>query len=134
MNILVINGSPKSKNSNTYQITAAFLDGMNSVRNHSVELIDISQSMIEHCLGCYACWTKTPGQCLIRDDMAGHIEKYRNADLIIWSFPLYYFGMPSKTKAFLDRLLPINLPAIDIHDDGTNGHPSRYDLSHQRIF
>ena len=52
MNILVINGSPKSKNSNTYQITAAFLDGMNSVRNHSVELIDISQSMIEHCLGC----------------------------------------------------------------------------------
>lgn len=132
MNILVINGSPKSKNSNTYQITAAFLDGMNSVRNHSVELIDISQSMIEHCLGCYACWTKTPGQCLIRDDMAGHIEKYRNADLIIWSFPLYYFGMPSKTKAFLDRLLPINLPAIYIHDDGTNGHPSRYDLSHQR--
>ena len=72
MNILVINGSPKSKNSNTYQIMAAFLDGMNSVRNHSVELIDISQSMIEHCLGCYACWTKTPGQCLIRDDMAGH--------------------------------------------------------------
>ena len=37
-----------------------------------------------------------------------------------------------KPKRFLDRLLPINLPAIDIHDDGTNGHPSRYDLSHQR--
>lgn len=64
MNILVINGSPKSKNSNTYQITAAFLDGMNSVRNHSVELIDISQSMIEHCLGAMPVGRKHPDSAL----------------------------------------------------------------------
>lgn len=132
MNILVLNGSPKSKNSNTFQITTAFLDGLNTGQSNSVVLADISKSDIGHCLGCYACWTRTPGQCIIKDDMAELIEKYVNADLVIWSFPLYYFGMPSKIKAFLDRLLPTNLPAISVYEDGTNGHPSRYDLSHQR--
>lgn len=29
------------------------------------------------------------------------------ADLIIWSFPLYYFGMPSHLKAVCDRMLPL---------------------------
>lgn len=132
MNILVLNGSPKSKNSNTLQITAAFLDGLNSNESNSVELVDISKSEIGHCLGCHACWTKTPGQCIFKDDMAELIEKYVNADLVIWSFPLYYFGMPSKIKAFFDRLLPTNLPTMSVYEDGTNGHPPRCDLSHQR--
>lgn len=64
--------------------------------------------------------------------MEGFIEQYIKADLIVWSFPLYYFGMPSKIKAFLDRMLPMNLPYMDMNEDGTSGHPSRYDLSHQR--
>lgn len=132
MNILVLNGSPKSEKSNTYQITAAFLDGLNSNKRNSVDVVDISTADIGHCLGCYTCWTKTPGQCVMRDDMPRLIEKYINAELVIWSFPLYYYGMPSKTKAFLDRLLPTNLPAMDIYEDKTSGHPSRYDLSHQR--
>lgn len=132
MNILVLNGSPRSKKSNTFRMTTAFLDGLNTSQSNSVELIDIRKSDIGHCLGCYSCWTKTPGQCIIRDDMAGFIEKYLDADLVIWSFPLYYFGMPSKIKAFLDRLLPTNLPTISVHEDGTNGHPSRYNLSNQR--
>ena len=131
MNILVLNGSPKSKNSNTFQITTAFLDGLNSNQNITVELVDISKSDIGHCLGCYACWTKTPGQCVIKDDMAELIQKYVHADLVIWSFPLYYFGMPSKIKSFLDRLLPTNLPTMNVYEDGTNGHPSRYDLTKQ---
>src|SRR5690606_8237534 len=54
------------------------------------------------------------------------------ADLLIWSFPLYYFGMPSKMKAFLDRTLPTNLPYMRVNKKGTCGHPSRYDLSQQR--
>ena len=60
------------------------------------------------------------------------LEQYINADLIIWSFPLYYFGMPSIIKAFLDRTLPTSLPYMSINEDGTTSHPPRYDLSHQR--
>lgn len=90
------------------------------------------KNTIEHCRGCFACWTKTPGKCVIKDDMAEILEQYIKADLIVWSFPLYYFGMPSKIKAFLDRMLPTNLPYMDMNQDGTSRHPLRYDLSHQR--
>ncbi|MEG2295984.1 MAG: NAD(P)H dehydrogenase, partial [Oscillospiraceae bacterium] len=41
-------------------------------------------------------------------------------------------GMPSKIKAFMDRLLPTNLPFMSVTDDETSTHPPRYDLSHQR--
>jgi putative NADPH-quinone reductase len=55
-----------------------------------------------------------------------------SADLIIWSFPLYYFGVPSKTKALIDRLLPTNLPDIIVNADGSAGHLQRYNLQNQR--
>ncbi|HHX25021.1 MAG TPA: NAD(P)H dehydrogenase [Thermoanaerobacterales bacterium] len=132
MNILVINGSPKGEKSNTLKITRAFLDGMCSKQRHNINIVNISEKDIQHCRGCFTCWTKTPGKCVINDDMGQLIEQYINADLIIWSFPLYYFGMPSKIKAFLDRTLPTSLPYMTINEDGTSGHPPRYDLSHQR--
>ncbi|MHB1652186.1 MAG: NAD(P)H-dependent oxidoreductase [Desulfitobacteriaceae bacterium] len=132
MNIFVLNGSPKGERSNTFKITTAFLEGLNSKQNHNIDIVNISKTSIKHCQGCFACWTNTPGKCVIKDDMAELIEQYIKADLIVWSFPLYYFGMPSKIKAFLDRMLPTNLPYMDLNEDGTSGHPSRYDLSHQR--
>jgi len=132
MNILVLNGSPKGESSNTFKVTTAFLEGLNRNEKDNIEIVNISKTKIDHCHGCFACWTKTPGNCIIKDDMEGLIEQYIKADLIVWSFPLYYFGMPSKIKAFLDRLLPTNLPYMDLNADGTSGHAPRYDLSHQR--
>jgi multimeric flavodoxin WrbA len=132
MNILVLNGSPKGERSNNLKITRAFLDGMCSKQRHNINIVNISEKDIQHCRGCFTCWTKTPGKCVIKDEMGELIEQYINADLIVWSFPLYYFGMPSKIKAFLGRTLPTSLPYMTINEDGTSGHPPRYDLSHQR--
>jgi multimeric flavodoxin WrbA/putative sterol carrier protein len=132
MNILVINGSPKGENSNTLKLANAFIGGINNNGNNFIETITISQKTIEHCRGCFCCWEKTPGKCIIKDDMETIFEKYINADLVIWSFPLYYYGIPSKTKAFIDRLLPNNMPDIIMNDDGRAKHLTRHDLQHQR--
>ena len=129
MNILVYNGSPKGAKSNTLKLTQAFLKGLNERGEHSIKIIDVSKASINHCLGCFNCWTKTPGKCVLKDDMPAILEDYLNADVIIWSFPLYYFGLPSKLKALMDRQLPLNLPYMAEREDGGSAHPSRYNLS-----
>ena len=30
--------------------------------------VDLSALRIANCVGCFGCWTKTPGRCFIRDD------------------------------------------------------------------
>lgn len=129
MNILVLNGSPKGTRSNTLKITTAFLDGIKAELGAAaiVDIVDISAAHIEHCKGCFGCWTATPGQCVIHDDMDILLPKIIEADVIIWSFPLYYYGIPSKLKAMLDRNLPMNMPFIEARTEGGCSHPARHD-------
>ncbi|MFQ9556239.1 MAG: flavodoxin family protein [Oscillospiraceae bacterium] len=75
-----------------------------------------------------------PGKCFRDDDMAAAIESYVTADLVVWSFPLYYYAPPGQLKRFLDRTVPINRPVMCDRTDGraTGKHVTRYDQSHQR--
>jgi multimeric flavodoxin WrbA/putative sterol carrier protein len=128
MNVTVINGSPRDENSNTMKLTRAFLDGASF---QSAEIVSVARSEIKPCLGCFVCWNKTPGKCVIGDDMSGILAKILAADIVIWSFPLYYFSVPGGLKNLIDRQLPMNLPFMTA-DAESGGHPSRFDLSRQR--
>ncbi len=135
MNILVLNGSPKCEKSNTYQLTKSFLEGMvESGENVETREMSISRLNIRPCLGCFSCWSKTPGKCCISDDMAEVIENMLWADVTIWSFPLYYFSVPGPLKNLMDRQLPMALPfmAEDGGETGSGSHPARYDMSGKR--
>lgn len=128
LKVLVINGSPKGGRSNTYRLTTAFLTGLNA---EEVREVPISRMQIEPCKGCFACWNKTPGKCCISDDMTSVISDYLWADVILWSFPLYYFSVPGPLKNLMDRQLPMVLPFMSA-DSESGGHPTRYDLSCKR--
>ena len=130
MKILVINGSPRGKNSNTMNLTRAFLEGAGWT---DAEIIDISKSEIKGCRGCFSYWKKTPGKCVINDDMAKYLPKIIEANVVIWSFPLYSCFFPGDMKNFMDRQLPLALPYMDKNSE-SGGHPLRQDLSHQRQF
>lgn len=139
MNILVINGSPKGKKSNSYKLTQALLEGMKLKTAEqgevcSIEELAVNRLDIKPCLGCFSCWNKTPGQCCIRDDMADVITKLLWADITIWSFPLYYFNVPGGLKNLIDRQLPMVLPFMEEREDqvGNGSHPSRYDMSRKK--
>lgn len=134
MKILAINGSPKGKRSNTWRLTSAFLEGIaakkeiGGAQTAEIETLNIGSLNIKPCLGCFSCWSKTPGECCIHDDMQGVINKILWADVVVWSFPLYYFGLPGQLKTLIDRQLPMSLPFMCTETE-SGGHPSRYDMS-----
>lgn len=130
MNILVLNGSPRMERSNTLTVTNAFLEGFPS--DCATETVHLSKLDIKPCLGCFSCWTKTPGQCVITDDMQELYRKIENADIIIESFPLYFFGMPSGFKAMVDRCLPFMKTYLGTEDE--DGRSSFHQLRNEEMY
>ena len=111
MKVLVLNGSPKRERSDTMCITRAFLDGMNEAAPQEVQTINVVDRHIEYCTGCFACM-RNGGTCIHGDDMRAILEEILSSDLLIWSFPLYCYGMPAPLKALLDRTLPLSSMAM----------------------
>jgi len=131
MKVLVLNGSPKVK-SDTFRLTDAFLRGMNRNGKHDVHVIHVREKQIAPCRGCFGCWQRGDGHCVIRDDQNAILDLYREADVIIWSFPLYCYGMPSPLKALLDRTIPLVRMNMVQLPDGTVRHEPLVDFSRIR--
>lgn len=132
MRILLINGSPRRERSSTLRISRAFLKGLCGEAD-LVDSIDIEKSNLRGCQGCFTCWRKTPGVCIFKDDMPELFHKhFLKADLVIWSFPLYFYSLPSKLKAFMDRTFVNDCPDMVNDEHGEPTHPSRHDVSHMR--
>ena len=110
MKVLLINGSLRGENGNTLMISRKFIEGITEAADAEVTELHLGKMNIEHCIGCFACWKKTPGQCAIKDDMEIVRKAFIESDVAILSFPLYFFGLPSKMKAMLDRFLPLKMP------------------------
>lgn len=130
--IFLINGSPRAGGSNTLKLAEAFTGGMEESGEYKTVLADIYKKDLQPCRGCFSCWRGTAGKCVIKDDMAGLLEEYIRADVVVWSFPLYYFLMPSGVKLFFDRMLPLNCGEIEKTSEETSTHKKRYDLSGKR--
>ncbi|MBQ9516614.1 MAG: flavodoxin family protein [Eubacterium sp.] len=111
MKILVFNGSPKRDKSDTMHITRAFLDGMNECSENEIKIIDVIDKHIEYCTGCFTCM-HNGGTCIHNDDMRAILEEILESDVLIFSFPLYCYGMPAPLKALLDRTLPLSSMAM----------------------
>lgn len=116
MKILVLNGSPRVK-SDTMHITHAFLEGMNQARDCEIQTVDVIKKHISPCLGCFQCALSGSGTCIQHDDQNDILDAIKKADAVIWSFPLYFFSLPSHLKAVLDRTLPLGKMTMRMDND-----------------
>lgn len=111
MRILVLNGSPKRDQSDCMHITGAFLDGMNRVSDNEIHTIHVTDRHIEYCRGCFTC-KRNGGECVLKDDMKEILTEILSSDLLLFSFPLYCYGMPAPLKALIDRTMPLSSMAM----------------------
>ncbi len=113
MRVVAINGSPRGRDGNTERILEPFLEGTRDA-GAEVETIYLKDKKINHCLGCFSCWVKTPGVCVHHDDMPEILEKVIAADMLVYATPLYCYSVTGMMKDFLDRNIPLLTAAIQL--------------------
>ena len=101
MNIVVLSGSPR-KGANTDTMVDTFAEAARE-GGHTVEVVRVVGKKIAGCLGCRYCF-EHEGACVQKDDMAGVIESLKNADMVVFASPIYWFDITAQEKAVIDRL------------------------------
>lgn len=109
MKIVVINGSPKGKSSNTNVMVSSFLKGAQEAGAETINIF-LSEKEIEHCKGCHTCWLRGLGQCVISDDMLEVLSLVGGANIICFASPVYFENISGRLKVFMDRMTMIGSP------------------------
>lgn len=103
MKVLIISTSLRT-NSNSDILARKCVRGALDA-GHEVEYVSLKGKSIEYCIGCLSCIKS--GSCVLKDDVKDIMEKVKQAEVIIFATPIYYYEMCGQMKTLLDRLNPL---------------------------
>jgi multimeric flavodoxin WrbA len=124
MRALVLNGERKDEKfcDSVYNVLLEELEN----RGFQVNKYILRDIEIASCIGCFGCWMKTPGICVINDEQREIARKAVQSDLLVFLTPVTFGGYSSELKKALDRLIPIILPYFE-EIGGEIHHAARYE-------
>ncbi len=88
-------------------------------------MLDLAESDVRDCTGCWTCWLKTPGRCAFKD-LDEFYRAYLHADKVIIFSKVTQGFVSGKLKTLFDRLIPHYLPYIS-YKSGESMHCPRYE-------
>jgi multimeric flavodoxin WrbA len=126
MKILALNSSARTGGeSRTELLLNRLVKGMQQA-GATVSLVHLRKKNIKNCIGCYTCMTKTPGQCIHKDDMTLELfPMWLQSDMVVYASPLFHYGVNATMKAFIERTFPVYQPFLERHGDMVY-HPLRH--------
>lgn len=93
---------------------------INIQQGSETKYFDLSSLKIANCMGCFGCWTKTPGKCVIRDDAPTVYPCIAESDKVLYVSRLKYGGYDTIMKTMLERAIPAQQAFIRIHNGETH--------------
>ena len=125
MKTLVLNGAITEKE--TANTVSDCLEDSLHGKGHEVDVMVLRNEQIGACLGCFGCWLKTPGECVIKDAGSELPRKVIQSDLVFLLTPVIFGMYSSELKKALDRFpCPVLLPFFK-KINGEIHHAPRYD-------
>lgn len=98
----------------------------NWIENNEEEVKIISdENKIKNCMGCFCCWIKNPGTCILKDGYENLVELYSKAEKIIIISKCCYGTYSPFVKNVLDRSIPYLLPFFKLKNNEMH-HTIRY--------
>lgn len=90
------------------------------VEHDTTEFIDLSGPKITNCIGCFGCWTKTPGKCVIRDDAVKVYPKIAASTRLLYISRVKYGSYDTVMKTMLERAIPVQQAFIRLLNGETH--------------
>lgn len=84
--------------------------------SHGIKYIDLTTKQIAPCIGCFGCWVKTPGKCVIRDDAITIYPDIAKCDHIIYISKVKYGSYDTSMKTLLERTIPTQQAFIRLYN------------------
>ncbi len=94
--------------------------------NNDINVINTKTLNIKHCIGCFGCWTKTPGLCVQKDDMPIVLQTVMNSDLTVYVSDVKVGFVSAELKKINDKSIPLVHPYFEIVHEELH-HKARYD-------
>ena len=113
--IVVITGSPR-KNGNSFAMTDAFIQAAEA-KGHSVTRFDAAAMHVGGCHACETCY-KTGKACSFDDNFNTIAPAILEADVVVFTMPVYWYSIPSQIKAIIDKLYSFCVAGKDIAGKG----------------
>lgn len=125
MKALVLNGAQDDKS--TVNTVSDYVIDFLRISGHEVDVITLRNENIASCIGCFGCWLKTPGECIINDYGRDLPRKVLQSDAIFLLSPVVFGMYGPVLKKALDRFpCPILLPFFTTVN-GEVHHAKRYE-------
>jgi len=121
MKIFVLDGCKQD-----YDNVKVNLNAELAMRGHQVEWFKVKDKEIQYCVGCWTCWTKTPGKCIHNDDTTPLLEGVINSDFFIHLTENSLGFNTSLSKKAHDKLVALLHPHIELVN-GECHHVMRYE-------
>jgi hypothetical protein len=125
MKITILNGNPIADNARFDNYLKNLSDLLESNR-HTVTVLKLREMDIKYCTGCFGCWVKTPGECVVPDDMRDVRREYIHSDLVLFASPVIMGFTSALLKKAHDRFLPLIHPYFELVRNEM-WHLARYD-------
>ncbi|MCC5912227.1 MAG: flavodoxin family protein [Clostridiaceae bacterium] len=109
------------------------IEAIQSLYEKPLKVVGLGEQSINACIGCWSCWLKTPGRCVMKDAMAESYSDYVNSDTVILLMDTVQGFISHQAKAFLDRTIPHYHPYIEMVD-GECHHVARYECYPDMVF
>ena len=131
MKVLAFNSSPRKEKGISEIVMRLFLEGAEEA-GAETERHYVCDLNIKGCLGCFVCWTETPGRCVHRDDTDWIIPRWGEADVIYLGTPIYNYNITHYLQRLTERMLPTTLHYME-EREGSTRHPERHERKLQKV-
>jgi len=106
MKTLVLKASP-NKGGNTATLADRFVAGLRDVGYEDVVEFHLNDLTIRPCQACNECFKPPYKGCVLDDDFMTIYPVFREADLVVFAAPVYWWHLCAQMKAFVDRMHPM---------------------------